>query len=275
MGFGPVIIYGAGICGLTIAQGLRMSNIRFHIFEPLDESAFTSNRHITIGQSLTLMRQLLPEDAVNRLEALGQSQDNAISVLEGTSGQLLAHRQSSCQSMTIEKAQLQGLCKEGIDVKYQHALQDIEYTDDGNIYTIFTNGQRYWGSLLVGADGPLSLVRQMIFGAERAKYKLAGAEYVDLSLTCPPEVDRLMSSAGSTTIVGVAQDCAILLSAVDRPDPDRPSTWRFDIFLCWKKQNKSSRALSSQETLRTAKEKAARFEEVRFLAIGIFSNLQS
>lgn len=264
MGFGPVIIYGAGVCGLAIAQGLRMSNIKFYIFEPMEQSSFTSNDStITISQSLPMLRQLLSKEALERLEDLDHVQDNDINVFEGKTCQLLKTTRSNGQNVMVEKRAFRDFCAQDIDVKYGHILQNIEYTDDGNVYAVFSNGERYWGSLVVGADGPNSIVREMIYGKEKATPKCAGAEYVSLTLSYPAGIAHAVCAGGSGTSIAVIQDCVVAISLLSKSDPEDALTWRFQMFICWKKEQKRNGMILDREAQCIVKEKAKYFSEVR------------
>ncbi len=64
----PILIIGAGISGLLIAQQLRQLNIPFRVFERDDDfSTRGAGWGLTLHWSLPALRELLPEELVTRL----------------------------------------------------------------------------------------------------------------------------------------------------------------------------------------------------------------
>ena len=64
----PVLIIGAGISGLLLAQQLRQLNMPFKIFERDDDfSSRGSGWGLTLHWSLLALRELLPEHLLARL----------------------------------------------------------------------------------------------------------------------------------------------------------------------------------------------------------------
>ena len=53
---------------------------------------------------------------------------------------------------------------QGIDVTYGYEIEDIQYGDGGAVTAAFKNGKKVAGTILVGADGPRSKVRQLLLG---------------------------------------------------------------------------------------------------------------
>lgn len=64
----PVLIIGAGISGLLLAQQLRQLNIPYQIFErDNDFSTRGSGWGLTLNWSLPALRKLLPDDLFSRI----------------------------------------------------------------------------------------------------------------------------------------------------------------------------------------------------------------
>lgn len=127
MGFGPVLIIGAGSTGLAIAQGLRKLNIAFHIFETKDELASNPDDwSANISRSFPKLEQLLPQGAVDQLKTstavraspyCGNQSNSGIRVFDGSSAELIRDNEVDKESLTSSKSKLKALCQEGIDVK--------------------------------------------------------------------------------------------------------------------------------------------------------------
>ena len=91
----PVIIIGAGISGLLLAQQLRQLNIPFQIFER--DSSFTargSGWGLTLHWSLPALRGLLPEHLLSRLRetyvdrgAVERGEDSTFPFFDLTTGE--------------------------------------------------------------------------------------------------------------------------------------------------------------------------------------------
>lgn len=70
----------------------------------------------------------------------------------------------------VSRKKLRALCAEGIEVLWGKTLDGIAYELDGKGLTAhFTDGSTHYGDVLVGADGPKSKVREILFGTEKAR----------------------------------------------------------------------------------------------------------
>jgi 2-polyprenyl-6-methoxyphenol hydroxylase-like FAD-dependent oxidoreductase len=68
MGDKPILILGAGVSGLVLAQYLRKTGIPFHIFDRDGDLATRGlGWALTLHWSLPALRSLLPDDLVQRL----------------------------------------------------------------------------------------------------------------------------------------------------------------------------------------------------------------
>lgn len=91
----PVLIIGAGISGLLLAQQLRQLKIPFQIFER--DSSFTargSGWGLTLHWSLPALRELLPEDLLSRIRetyvdrgAVERGEDSTFPFFDLTTGE--------------------------------------------------------------------------------------------------------------------------------------------------------------------------------------------
>jgi 2-polyprenyl-6-methoxyphenol hydroxylase-like FAD-dependent oxidoreductase len=57
-------------------------------------------------------------------------------------------------------------------------LEAIELIEHGQIVAIFANGKRQVGSMVIGADGPNSTVREILFGRKRAQINPTDATWM-------------------------------------------------------------------------------------------------
>lgn len=134
-------------------------------------------REWTLGihWSIPILENLLPTDLSNRLfEAqcntrLVTDPDHTIELLNSETGEVLKTIPTP-NLKRVSRKKLRTLCTEGVEVLWGKTLNDITYESNGEGLTAhFTDGSTYYGDLLVGADGPKSKVREILFGAEKAR----------------------------------------------------------------------------------------------------------
>lgn len=123
-GLEPVLIYGAGVCGLAIAQGLRRADIAFQIFDNGQNCAEIGQRArpsetVTLPEhSLIQLRGMLNAELTDRLDTATMSDDHStISVFNGISGELIDEHTPVDGGCRIREAILTELCQEGIQIK--------------------------------------------------------------------------------------------------------------------------------------------------------------
>jgi hypothetical protein len=72
----------------------------------------------------------------------------------------------------VDRNRMRALCSEGLDVHYSKALSGLRYGPDGQGVTAnFVDGTSIEGDLVVGTDGPQSVVRSELLGKEVAASK--------------------------------------------------------------------------------------------------------
>jgi cation diffusion facilitator CzcD-associated flavoprotein CzcO len=123
----PVVIVGAGISGLLLAQSLRRHGVPVRVFERDDD--FTSRGvgwGLTLHWSLPALRALLPEDLVQRLPGAYVDQDAVAAGLcsrfpfyDLSTGQLRAETPRAPEShrIRVTREKLRRLLATGIQVE--------------------------------------------------------------------------------------------------------------------------------------------------------------
>lgn len=127
MGFEPVLIIGAGVCGLAIAHGLQKYEIPFLIFEDEDELALPlQDCSIALHSSIPMLKCLLSKDLADRLDTdvavdkgldYSQPPNNTIGIFDGVSGDSLSEIKANGEYLRASKRNLRALCHEGINVR--------------------------------------------------------------------------------------------------------------------------------------------------------------
>ena len=123
----PVLIIGAGISGLLLAQALRSRGILFRIFErDTDFSTRGIGWGLTLHWSLPALRTLLPPELAARLpeayvdrEAVEAGMGSRFPFYDLSSGELVlaAPPASQAERVRVSRARLRTLLSTGIEVE--------------------------------------------------------------------------------------------------------------------------------------------------------------
>ncbi|KAJ5432398.1 FAD-dependent monooxygenase [Penicillium daleae] len=165
----PVLIVGAGISGLVLAQYLQSQGIQFEIFDrdsALD--ARTGGWGLTLHWALPALRALLPQNLVERFpdtfvnkEASARGDVGSFQFFNLKSGEAL-YSVPAEERIRVNRGRLRELLTSGIDVQWNKTLQSIESSED-SITAHFEDGSSCTGRLLVASDGARSRARQILY----------------------------------------------------------------------------------------------------------------
>ena len=185
-----VLIIGAGLTGLLLAQGLRKLNATldsqgqpakytYSIYER-DEAAFYRGGgfSLTIHWALQQLYDVLPEELSARIfscvgnpAAIENGQMGSFTYLNLRTGHPL-HRTSvppGWKGARMSRVKFLKLLMTGLHVEYSKRLSEIILPDDDTVCAQFEDGQKVTGDLLVGADGSRSVVRRFLYGVDNTK----------------------------------------------------------------------------------------------------------
>ncbi|KAG9555690.1 FAD/NAD(P)-binding domain-containing protein, partial [Aureobasidium melanogenum] len=152
----------------------------------------------------------------------------------GLNGEIMKELPVKGKIVRVSRRKLRALVAEGIDVKYNHSLTDIRYNHDNTVTAIFANGAEETGSLVVGADGPRSAVRKLLFNEADAVVKPL-ENVIHTNITFQPgdkEKALFLRSAHPAWSVCLHPDLFCLLSIL-QSDTQDPSTWSFQMVSGW------------------------------------------
>ncbi|KAH8725989.1 FAD binding domain-containing protein [Phaeosphaeriaceae sp. PMI808] len=164
----PIIIVGAGICGLLLAQQFRKNNIPFEVYErDADLNTRGVGWSLTLHWSIPALHDLLPAELVARFPetfvdaaAVDRGEVSKFRYYDLTTGSnrpTLITNGDKHRKVTRER--LRRLLATGIDIKWGKAF--ASFTEDGDsIVATFQDGSTCKGRLLVGCDGNNSKVRR-------------------------------------------------------------------------------------------------------------------
>lgn len=151
-----ISIVGAGIGGLTLGRCLLQRGIRAVLYE----KAPSSPRHTyAITLQAASYRPLLK--ALNIDETTFKSRV-AVDAGIGGSGTIntegYGYRNLESASFRVHRGKFEELLREGLDVRWEHTLQNVR--TDGSLTLEFANGQSATTDVVIGVEGPHSVIRK-------------------------------------------------------------------------------------------------------------------
>ncbi|KAJ3282822.1 hypothetical protein HK104_010710 [Borealophlyctis nickersoniae] len=187
-----VLIIGAGMGGLCLAQRLDRLNIPYTLFErdPSQDHRIQGGPLGVRSGGPAALRAALPDHLHDQLEKLYLRQPLAQSfdIVDGCKGKLLCRFGPDNQGgdmYIVDRPQLRRILSSGIKITYDKKLSGYEILDDG-VIAKFSDGTTAKGDILVGADGSHSAVRHhLIPGVEPQSigiFTIAGTLEMDWTL---------------------------------------------------------------------------------------------
>ncbi|KAJ2897448.1 putative FAD-dependent monooxygenase [Zalerion maritima] len=237
----PVIIAGAGISGLLLAQHLHMKSIPFEIYErDTDMTTRGIGWGLTLHWSLPALRVLLPEDIFSRLPETNINQaaykagrESRFPFYDLSTGELQAATPQVPQNPRIRvgRQKLRELLATGIDVKWGKAVKDFTDNKD-NVTVTFDDETTTTGRLLVGCDSRSSRIRRRICPDHepyRIPIRVMGCQFF-----YPPEKLEGMGKLDPFFLQGTASenDSFMYFSVLDSPGNAGNTTGKYNCQVC-------------------------------------------
>ncbi|KAK6224292.1 cercosporin toxin biosynthesis protein [Colletotrichum tabaci] len=225
----PVLIIGAGISGLCLAQALRKVGIPFKVFER--DSAIDSRPQgyrLKLRQDAEVaLAESLPQDVYQHflascaILAVGETDFNPFTgeVTKSRAGGGLSGKLGLSPSHTVDRTVFRSILMKGIEDRVFFSRQLASYTANedqsgggggGGVVVTFTDGERAEGRFLVGADGLHSVVRPGLLPEHRIKDTGAACVYGKTPLT--PELAARFPEKGLRWMTVVADQAPMLQS---------------------------------------------------------------
>ena len=192
-----IIIVGAGVSGLLLAQYLRKCGIPYQIFErDADLTTRGLGWGLTLHWSLPALRQLLPEELLRRIPetyvdraSVEEGRASTFPFFDLSTGELKAATPTAPESQRIRIARdrFRELIATGISIQvcreckvaprrgpdarqWSKAVTTFESRDE-SVTVHFDDGSSATGRLLVACDGGNSRIRRALF-PDRQSYKI-------------------------------------------------------------------------------------------------------
>ncbi|KAF5013338.1 hypothetical protein FDECE_641 [Fusarium decemcellulare] len=177
----PVLIIGAGISGLLLAQHLRLQGIPSRVFErDADLETRGVGWGLTLHWSLPALRALLPDHLVQRLpeayvdrSAVAEGASSAFPFFDLSTGELKAATPKAPESdrIRVTREGLRNILATDLDIEWQKSLAGLVSHAD-SVTATFEDGSSATGRLLVACDGAQSVARRTLFPDQWETYKI-------------------------------------------------------------------------------------------------------
>lgn len=159
-----VIVIGAGLGGLTLAQGLKRAGIEVAVYERDDEKGRPQGVSLHFDdRGAAALHACLPPKQVAMAEAtMGRPRDRTL-LLNGelaVIGERLSDGTVVRPGRQASRRLLRAVLLTGLDVRFGAKFEHYEQQPDGTVRAHFANGHKDVADVLVGADGVGSAVRR-------------------------------------------------------------------------------------------------------------------
>lgn len=180
----PILISGAGLASLLLAQSLRSSNIPFRIFERDASFVFRAQgyRLRLSGEGLDAIESVLEPQLFKRFwDKCGKTGGLGFAAFNAVTGEQTEHKEPETLSsrggkvVGISRGDMRAVFAEGCerDIEWSKHVTGYELTEDG-VRALFADGTKsVEGSMLVGGEGIYSKVAKQVSGGRLKVYDTA------------------------------------------------------------------------------------------------------
>ncbi|KAF4303257.1 putative FAD binding domain-containing protein [Botryosphaeria dothidea] len=248
-----VLIIGAGITGLLIAQGLKKNNIPCTVFEAEPSASHCRPREwgMSIQWGLPLLQDCLPDELYNQIHTAAVDpyfeppDPGVLPTYNGATGALLKNV-PLLRMYRVSRRKFRAHCATSIAVAYDKSLSHITYPSAATVTATFADGSSATGTLLIGADGAQSGARTQLFGAERGRAASVPFRAVNLHVRYGDAAKAaFVRGLHPVMAMGIHPDGYWLwISIQDVPDPDDPATWTFQLQTTWRRGDEDEEVVS-------------------------------
>ncbi|KUI59238.1 6-hydroxynicotinate 3-monooxygenase [Cytospora mali] len=169
-----VMVIGAGSGGRLIAQGLRKAGIPCTVFEQ-DASLDERSRDWDFGiyWSQIPLNECLPENVQSKIitaqvDNIVPTEDAFLPIFHGGTGELM-HKIPTPYYLRLRRREFARILGTDLDIRYSKRLISVDATSSPGVIATFADGTKHRASLLIGADGAHSCVREYLLGPEKGK----------------------------------------------------------------------------------------------------------
>ncbi|PGG97983.1 hypothetical protein AJ80_09605 [Polytolypa hystricis UAMH7299] len=259
-----IIVIGAGITGLLLCQGLKRAGIRYSLFERDVAMNYRSNEWtMAIHWARPLLKDILPEEIFNRLPEIACNpvagvHSGLYPIIHGETGGLITGVPYT-EGLRVPRSKMRGLSAEGVDVQYGKTLVDVAFNESGKgVIATFSDGTLVSGTMIIGADGPRSRVRETAMeSAEKAGVTKFPIFHTNMTVSYGDAEKALyVRKRYPTSYLALSENCFHAFQSISSmPDgPDHPESWIFHMAMAW--LGESDNQMSYPERLALIKSRA-------------------
>lgn len=266
-----MLVIGAGITGLTLAQALRKNGIPYTVFER-DPDPFYRGKGwaLTIQWALDAFLSLLPQELIDQIP---ETYVDPIAVANGEEGNSLFFnlrngeakwRVPPARRFRVSREKVRRLLMDGIDIQVRGAsaqwrqiktasaylinnqwnksLASINQPSEHTIQALFTDGTSAAGNLLVGCDGSHSITRKLLCQAGgstvSSENQRLGARILGVSVAYLPHLAGKMRAIDPYYLQGgdPETDTHFWFSLLESPnnnDGEHSGTYECQVLISW------------------------------------------
>lgn len=267
-----VLIIGAGMSGLTLAQQLRQKNIPFTVFErDVNRNARGQGWALSLfGEAFDLMKSSMPSDLgpveqTSHLLPLNLPPQFSFYDITRPDFRVGVVADDNLHVIRANRHRMRDWLMQGIDVKFNKRLTRIEEHND-KVTAYFEDGTSATGDFVVGAEGTRSAVRRHILkGQDVMKPLPIGSIFGEIELTGEKFSEQLTLSHSNYIVMDprlATKDQTAIFCALNRVSPDG-KTGHYYFILLWVDQDAPKDASKKRWTELASQEELAAFARER------------
>jgi FAD-dependent urate hydroxylase len=170
----PILIVGGGIGGLTAAIALQRKGFAVEVYEGREQNVYEQGTGLTVWTNA-----MIALDSIGLMDAvLKMGSPIERSEIRSSKGKLLLESETrvfaqelGAPSVAIRRRDLAQILLDALEVPVHYSSRCMAYREDANGVTLqFEDGREARGSILIGADGIRSKVREQLKGVNAPAY---------------------------------------------------------------------------------------------------------
>jgi 2-polyprenyl-6-methoxyphenol hydroxylase-like FAD-dependent oxidoreductase len=168
-----VLVSGAGIAGPAMAYWLRRSGFSVTVVERAPGPRVGGQAVDVRGVALDVVDRM----GLGELVRAARTRMRGMSMVDGAGNELFRSEESTFSSGRLDSEDVELLREDLVAMVHRATRDEVEYVFDDSVVSLaqdesgvrveFGSGAARTFDLVIGADGPHSVVRRLVFGAER------------------------------------------------------------------------------------------------------------
>ncbi|PYI32368.1 FAD/NAD(P)-binding domain-containing protein, partial [Aspergillus indologenus CBS 114.80] len=215
----PIIIIGAGMVGLTLAQALHKNHIPFEIYErdaaAADAPAKGRGWALTVHWALSALQECLPPTLFAQLPSIqvdpSLSDTRRFPFLDLATGRPKFIIPPTPR-LRVNRRRLGDLLATDLPIHHHKTLSAVgDHPDRQTVTAHFTDGTHRTGSLLIGTDGRSSKTRRLLLGEETGRLNRLPVRSMGATITMTPEAFAPLRAIDPLLFQGCHPDTGVYL----------------------------------------------------------------